>query len=175
MKVIFDLDGCLSDDRHRRHLLPGKDARYHYHKVGYDYGPYHLRCNLDPVVERGLSRFSACVQAYGGADNILFVTGRPESVRAKTEKWIARELGCPVPASDRLLMRPDGDETSAAELKVDLLVDFGYAGNDFDLAFDDRQDVLAAYRDFGIKQTCLLDVDTNMSEQVKTPPRGLDR
>lgn len=141
--VIFDLDNCLSNDA-------GRIAHIDWSKTGAErYAAYHRLCDTDPpgydarklieqVLERGLTP--------------VFFTGRPESVRGQTVNWINANLDL---APYALMMRPtDGDPRHAAELKKWMLHEFcageQITASQIAAAWDDRHDVLAMYREFGI-------------------------
>jgi hypothetical protein len=139
--VICDLDGCLSDDRHRRHLLPTSTPK--------NYDAYHAASVDDKAVS---SVKSDIMYDLFDVDNqaalFLIVTGRPEEHRATTVEWLKREL----PGVEfKALMRPSNDFTPAPKLKRDLLVEFFLDAPMFSpwqavvSAYDDRADVLAAY------------------------------
>jgi hypothetical protein len=143
--AIFDLDGCVSDDRPRRGHLPARGT------ADDDWTPYHTGCDLDRVVN------AEVVWRHDKADHeIVFITSRPERYRAATEAWILAKL---VPSRWRLLMRPDGDMTASPELKPALFRAAGLAWADVEAAYDDRADVLAAYRREGVANVVQLTVE----------------
>lgn len=133
MKIaIFDLDGCLADDRRRRYLLPKHGT------CDADYEAYHADCGNDPVANMEL------VEAHREAGcHLLFITSRPQKFLATTHGWLIKHFNL----GDRftLLMRPDGDRRRSRELKLALFVAEGFRWEDVVAAYDDRPDVLAAY------------------------------
>lgn len=138
--VIFDLDGCISDDRHRKHLLP-------------DYDAYHALCKEDPatnheVVERHVK----------AAHQILIVTGRCVSQADVTKWWLIKNY--PDIKIKQLLMRPPGDTTPAVELKLRLLKMAGYHAKEIVAAYDDRCDIIKAYDKWGVFNAKVLTVPT---------------
>lgn len=139
MWYIFDLDNCLSDDAHRRHLaLEGK------------YKEYHALADMDLPINGPILK--GLVEADPDV-NIAFVTGREEFMRQKTKKWLQDHFPKAVERHFILLMRPDGDHTPAPKLKVRLLQESGLDPAWVAGAYDDRVDVLEAYRAWGIKTT----------------------
>ena len=142
--AIFDLDGCVSDDRHRRHLLPVSDVA-----VQPMYDEYHAACYDDHVVADGLAAIRAAERRNWV---VVFVTARPEALREITTRWIVERLGIERPT---ILMRPEGNTQRSPKLKPYLLHSRGVGPDSVAAAFDDRQDVLRAYRDYGIKDECL--------------------
>jgi len=141
--VVCDLDGCLSDDRHRRHLLPEKGKRD-------SYMPYHALCSRDPIVELVLGDvIYDLFDVANQAALLLIVTGRPEEYRGETEAWLRAHLGG---VKWELMMRSSShDNTPPPELKMKLMTDFFLSTHNIDdwgmivSAYDDRADVLAAY------------------------------
>lgn len=138
--VICDLDGTISDDRHRRHLIP-------------DWEAYHSFCGSDAMVTETMHSLVDDVTGLMMLQtaDLIFVTGRPESYRHVTDQWLTAKV--PVGLDYCLLMRPDTDNTPSAALKVDLLNKYFETVRGTALAgwycvrsaFDDRSDVLALY------------------------------
>jgi hypothetical protein len=135
--AIFDLDGCLSDDRRRRPLLPT-------HGVSDpDYEAYHADCGGDPVINADVVR-----QHQKAGDHILFITARPEKFRPQTLEWLTTWFSL-----DRftLLMRPDGDSAPSPQLKVRLFEEEpAFKWTAVAAAYDDRPDILNAYAAKGV-------------------------
>ena len=99
--VIVDIDGTLSDSRHREPLIEthGWDA-------------FHAASPADAPIETVITLLRH------GSHSIWALTGRPEKYRAITNRWLV-EHDVPI---DLLLMRPDNDYRSAADVKRDLLL-----------------------------------------------------
>lgn len=133
--VIFDLDGCLADDRRRKPLvdLGATDG----------WEAYHAECHKDPLINSHLLDLTAsCLP--------IILTSRPEKFRAQTVDWL-REIAKIDPFA--VLMRPNECLMGSAELKEDFLkylIKIGISPRDIHCAFDDREDVLAAYMRYGI-------------------------
>lgn len=143
--AIFDIDGCLSDDRHRLHLIKKSG-----NKVTYD--DYHAMLSHDMPMNVGLLK--------SFADNgctILFLTARPEAWRTATRKWIDRQLAGRVPqirgGKYLLHMRPNADERPSPEFKADVLKSSPFKWHRVLGAFDDRKDVLDAYEAIGMTES----------------------
>lgn len=149
MIAIFDLDGCVSDDRWRRHLLPKNSGN-----VGWD--EYHSYCWEDAPVNVEL-----VVDHLDRSDSIVFVTARPEQWRWITERWITERL---MNEARRrfayiLFMRPNGDARRSPRLKVELVDEYGIEWENV-VAYDDREDVLAEYRARGAARVNLVKIDS---------------
>lgn len=99
--VVFDLDGSLSDTRHRDHYLDGDK----------DWDLYLDACGYDPPIEAATWLAS---QLRRG-NRIFCVTGRSERVRTATERWLIEHN---VPW-DELLMRSVHDFRPNVEIKVE--------------------------------------------------------
>ncbi len=139
--IIFDLDGTLADCEHRRHFVDPSyrdDCYYHlpatltqsegwYYKdvllMCYppkakkfipDWKAFYEACDKDipiqPVIELWNQQISLGMM---GVHQIW--SGRCESVRDKTEKWLDKNLLCFEPK--QLKMRPIGDNTPDDQLK----------------------------------------------------------
>jgi len=99
--AIFDLDGTLALNEHRVHFIHGEKK---------DWKAFHNACDGDkpnnPVIAllRSLVR-----QGY----DVEIWTGRIDTVRVKTEKWLALHGMKHVP----LKMRPAHDHTPDTDLK----------------------------------------------------------
>lgn len=136
--TICDLDGTICDDRHRLHLIKrsGPDR----------WDDYHAACMADRFMNAG------CVAA---PQTILFFTARPEKYRAMTEAWLGFNGLCP----RNLKMRGDHDHSPSDIIKERMLLEFVRTlplglvtlRSILVTAYDDRDDVLAVYRRYGIQ------------------------
>lgn len=135
--IVVDLDGTIADCSHRVHLA---------HAQQWD--EFHSLCTEDKLIEANAELVSVLGQTYG----ILMVTGRTEKFRWLTHQWLQKMgLG---PFVTVLLMRPDDDFRPDVEMKLALLEGlFGSKENVLAqvlVAFDDRDKVVAGFRDYGI-------------------------
>lgn len=133
--AIFDLDGTLCDDSLRRPLLSdGKWSCY-------------FECVKDdlPVPETAALVRSLLRDGY----RLIFVTGRPESLRADTERWLRTHI-LGVFDTLTLWMRQDDDLTqNEAELKENFLSEIRKEYR-VRLAVDCRKEVIEVYQREGI-------------------------
>jgi hypothetical protein len=130
--AIFDLDGTISDDRWRRHMVrwdkEDPDARYlAYHKAGPDDPPINLH-----LVEAEFARDRV----------IIFLTARPEWCREHTEMWLKKHLH-PIPF--QLFMRKKDDHRPSTELKLGYFKSWATRVN-IAVAYEDREDVAEVLR-----------------------------
>lgn len=134
--IIFDLDGCLADDRRRRPLLTS----------GYD--AYHADMINDPVANREM--VERAFHAKGC--RLVFLTARPEKWRGHTETWIKRAfpfLAVGIKACDfGLIMRADDDHRGSVALKTAAVKKLGVSR--VRALYDDREDVVNAMRELNI-------------------------
>jgi hypothetical protein len=135
--AIFDLDNCLFDDAWR---IPYID----FSKEDLDerYAPYHERCYGDHPTN--LALFNAIKQLV---PRVIFATARPEAVRRLTERSIADRLGH---RGAEIIMRPNGDNRPSRQLKRDMFRRTGLFAHTT-MAFDDHHDVIAMYREIGLR------------------------
>lgn len=136
MKVfVFDIDGTLANNQHRTHWISSypKNWKACDAAIPYDTPHQDIIWLLDTLV-RPDSRIILC-------------TGRSESTRQVTEEWLKKHSVY----WDNLYMRKDGDYRKDSIVKVELLkqITFDYAKPY--IWFDDRQQVVDAIRDQGIR------------------------
>lgn len=130
--AIVDLDGVVADVRHRLHHLEGRRA---------DWGSFFAAAVDDPPLDEGL----AVVARLEVDHEVVYLTGRPESCRGDTERWLeAHGIG-----GHRLVMRPAGVRRPAAALKRALLAELA-VGREVAVVVDDDPLVLAAVAEAGI-------------------------
>jgi beta-phosphoglucomutase-like phosphatase (HAD superfamily) len=135
--VIWDLDGTLSDDRARAHFVEVEAGR------GRDWRSYFDAIDEDPPIAASMEVLRALSAA---GLRLLFLTGRPEYTRPKTERWLqANGLA----EYDTLLMRPDGERRPAGTFKAEVVERLR---EEYELvcAFEDRIDVADRLREAGV-------------------------
>ena len=138
--VIFDLDGCLSDDRNRLEL---KEYGWH---------TYHKHLADDPCIN-----FRRYEKHFNQGDFIAIITARPWDFVRPTRNWLeSNRINC-----DFLFMRPVGDTRTSPVLKVEMARKLRHLlKEDIKMAYDDREDVIRAYIQAGIP-AMLLDINTH--------------
>jgi len=136
--VIFDIDGTLS--------IVGDRVKY-LQQEPKNWDAFYEACDEDlpntPIVK--LSSVLKCSGRYFGYEFIL-LTGRRESVREKTKRWLADQDI----AYDYLLMRPDGDFRHDTVLKPELIAPLDITEA---IIFEDRDSMVKKWREMGY--TCL--------------------
>lgn len=164
--ALFDLDGCVFDDRHRRHHIDLKakspSARY---------AKYHILLKKDQPLEPALKVLQQLRDANAF---IVFITARPIHLAQPTVDHIRETLGMEVHADYTLYMRPANDHSPSPELKqglLNLINQFAAEkGTNIIAAFDDRQDVVDMYCANGIAGFILNEHGTNAPEPELVAP-----
>jgi beta-phosphoglucomutase-like phosphatase (HAD superfamily) len=135
--VIWDLDGTLSNDRARAHFVEVEQGRRR------DWKSYFDAIDEDPPIAASMEILQA-LRARG--IRIIFLTGRPEYTRPKTERWLQANG---LTDYDHLIMRPEGEFRPAGEFKVDEL---NRLCEQYEVvcAFEDRIDVAEHLRQAGV-------------------------
>ncbi|WP_206314823.1 hypothetical protein [Streptomyces coryli] len=131
--AVFDLDGTLTDTRHRLHYVESspKDWRAFFRAAG-----------EDPPLAQGV----ALALELGKECEIGYVTGRPEYLRRTTLRWLT-DHGLP---EGPLWMRAAGDRRPARVTKLQLLRGLA-AERDVAAVVDDDEQVCAAYERAGFQ------------------------
>jgi phosphoglycolate phosphatase-like HAD superfamily hydrolase len=123
--AVFDIDGVVADVRHRLHLLERRPK---------DWSGFFAAAADDPGLSEGLDR----VRAAAAEHEIVWLTGRPSSLRAVTREWLT-ERGLPV---TELIMRSHRDFRPAPVLKLAELTNL--RSRQVKLFVDDDAKVIAA-------------------------------
>lgn len=172
--VIFDIDGTLFDDAHRRHLIHREGDR------AQNIEAYHTRMHLDPVVPWVADEFRRWLNHVDEIDTcrIRVLTGRPHKWRQDTLKQLRSQFGDDI-NDDMLLMRPDEGHLAALsspEFKITLLEAIDIDSGDIAAVYEDRRDVIEAYANWGVPLARIREVNFNKfdrvpcaEEVVKTP------
>lgn len=133
--VVFDIDGTLCDVSSIRHLVAeGLKTR--------DFDAFH-RGSVDcpPIPEVAIA-----AQLWSDAGMPIFqVTARQEKYRALTSFWLA-DYKIP---SDKLVMRPNGDNRADADVKREIITRLlkDYV---IEIAYDDNPSIWDVWDEFDI-------------------------
>ncbi len=171
MTIIFDLDGTLADCEHRRHFVDPTYLDEAYWKLktrmdgGYDafniktgdkwhpnWKAFYEACDQDKPIH---STIDVLGDLFACDRDIAIWSGRCESVRGKTEKWLDEHVYKYYPDFDPqyrlpLKMRPIGDSTPDEELKEKWLDEAIANGHQIEYVFDDRPKVVRMWRRRGV-------------------------
>lgn len=139
MYAVFDLDNCIADDGWRVDII-----QHDSENVFIKYNAYHLMSEFDKAANlHKLKEHSK--------DEIVILTARPDHYRKITQRWLAKH-GI---TYDKLLMRPNRSHEHSASLKLKLMKTHKMAPEEISCAYDDRQDVVDAYKSIGINAAIL--------------------
>jgi beta-phosphoglucomutase-like phosphatase (HAD superfamily) len=135
--AIWDLDGTLSDDRARAHFVEVEEGRKR------DWKSYFDAIEEDPPIAASIAILHAL---HSTGIRILFLTGRPEHTRPRTERWLKANG---LTEYDELLMRPGGEFRPAGLFKAEVIAGLQQR-YELVCAFEDRVDVAEAIRQAGV-------------------------
>jgi len=140
MKVIVDIDGTVSlvGDRLKYLDQDPKDWDSFYEACGEDAPNWQIIYLVGVLMNNGY--------------DIVFVTGRRESVRHQTVIWLQKYF-LKTFFPDKLLMRPDGDIRHDVLVKPELLDLAGIKRPDVAFILEDRSSMVSQWRALGF--TCL--------------------
>lgn len=142
MIVICDIDGTLSDMEARRTLLLNDPI---------DWVEFSRRAFQDPPIVETVETIRALKQR---THRIIIFTGRDESARELTVKWLEQHH---IPYND-LCMREEGDDRPNWQIKKEWLSK--YSPSSVLVALDDDPQVIRMYRQKGVP-AWLVSPDTN--------------
>jgi len=135
MHLIVDIDGTIADNTHRQHLLSQEPRAW---------DEYHDLCHLDtPITAIHELIWGLFFQGH----DPVYVTGRMERSRLKTELWLTKH-GFP---RGPLYMRPENDHRDDVVIKTELAAKAGLSPSNVLLALDDRDRVVKMWREAGYR------------------------
>lgn len=135
---VFDIDGTLSDPKHRLHYIEDKPA---------DWPGFFGACRLDAPIPHMIE----LADRLGSHEDLIFITGRSDDVRDETLDWLKEQL--PEFAwheRDDLYMRKAGDYRADTVVKSELMDQVIAAGWMPIMVFEDRASVVTMWRERGI-------------------------
>jgi hypothetical protein len=102
--AVIDIDGVVADVRHRLRHVTDRPK---------DWRAFFAGAADDPLLTEGEETVRRLAEVY----DIVYLSGRPERLRAVTEQWF-RQHGLP---RGPLMLRPSGDYRPARFFKVEAL------------------------------------------------------
>jgi hypothetical protein len=141
MFVVFDLDGTLALDEHRSHHIRGEQK---------DYDAFYAACVHDEPNWPAIRTFHA--HMFLG-HRVEIWSGRSDKVRPETLRWLEGAFSlvtCLEPERYLARMRPAGDHRPDVDLKRQWLRAARANGGGPDLVYDDRDRVVAMWREEGV-------------------------
>lgn len=132
---IFDIDNTIANNQHRVHYL---------HETPKNWNEWHKNHHLDTPYWEIIDLME---MALDNGIRIVLCTGRDEKVRDETRKWLEEHDI----HYHHLYMRPLGDRRDDSEVKRELLKQIRADGYDPVLVFEDRDRVVAMWREEGLR------------------------
>ena len=143
--VLVDIDGTISKVGERlKHLK----------KEPPDWDSFYEDCFEDEPILPIVGLVRAIMHEHCGDHStyeVVFCTGRRESVREKTTIWLQRyfDFGYELSCCDKLLMRKDGDFRHDTEVKPELLIESGIKIEYVAFVIEDRNSMVKKWREMG--------------------------
>lgn len=144
--VFVDVDGTLCDVRTIRHFVVAPSANEHFRRDFHAFHSASLDCPAHPEVTGLLERFR------GAECRIIVVSAREARWGFLTAIWLTEHNI----EYDEMILRPNGDSRSDAEVKVEM------AGQLVErflpvVAIEDRDDIIEVWQAFGIPTVKVFD------------------
>lgn len=135
--IIVDIDGTIAKVGDRLKYLQQEKK---------DWDSFYEHCDEDEPIKDIIELIELMqIHEY----NIVFCTGRRESVRKKTEDWLSKNVWCL--REYKLLMRKDNDWRHDTEVKPELLANAGITPDNVWFVLEDRDSMVAKLRDLGFR------------------------
>lgn len=135
--IVVDIDGTIAKIGDRLKYLQQEKK---------DWDAFYEHCDEDEPM-RDMCRLVEDFYEWGY--NIVFCPGRRESVREKTREWIKQHLA--IGWNYGLLMRKDKDWRHDTEVKPELLQKAGITPDDVYFILEDRDSMVAKWRELGYR------------------------
>jgi hypothetical protein len=136
--IVIDIDGTLAKVGDRLKYLQTSPK---------DWDSFYSACFDDEPIAPVVDLVCRLAPHYF----LVFCTGRRESVREQTTKWLKKHLR-PVnrtPFNALLLMRPDNDHRHDTVVKPELLQAHGVTPEEVAFILEDRNSMVAKWRELG--------------------------
>lgn len=140
--IVVDIDGTLSHVGDRLKFLQQKPEDWDaFYDACFEDEPIQEMCDLVNLLQRK------------GNYHIVFLTGRRESVRGITLCWLSKKIFNSIykPGPRTLLMRPNKDHRDDTEVKIEQFKKAGYKIEDVAFVLEDRNSMVAMWRDLGVR------------------------
>lgn len=131
---LFDIDGTIADLSHRL---------CHIQKTPKDWPAFFASCSNDAPIPHIIE---LAKDVFGAGASVVYVSGRSDECRDATQDWLINH-GLP---PGRLYMRKAGDHRPDNIVKAELLEQVRADGYRPTMAFEDRDQVVAMWRELGI-------------------------
>lgn len=135
--IVVDIDGTIAKVGDRLKYLQQEKK---------DWDAFYEHCYEDEPID---DMCRLVYDFYTWGYDIVFCTGRRESVRAKTEEWIKQHLT--IGRDYGLFMRNDGDWRHDTEVKPELLAKANITPDEVYFILEDRDSMVAKWRELGYR------------------------
>lgn len=135
--IVVDIDGTIAKVGDRLKYLQQEKK---------DWDAFYEHCDEDEPIDE-MCQLVADLFILGR--DIVFCTGRRESVRGKTCNWLTANVMSTY--DSELLMRKDRDWRPDTEVKPELLQKAGITPDDVYLILEDRDSMVAKWRELGYR------------------------
>ena len=134
--IIVDLDGTMSDPRHRLHYILGEKKDWHLFNKSSSQDPVNIWCK---AIVLSIYKFSGT--------KIIFLTGRTEDFINDTAEWIKDKTDI---NQYTIFMRKKGDYRPADEFKKEIYETHIKDNYNVLFALDDDPKIVKMWRKLGI-------------------------
>ena len=139
--IIVDIDGTISKVGDRLKYLQQENK---------DWDSFYEHCDEDEPIEDIICLIT---ELYDMGYEVVFCTGRRESIREKTKEWLFWNV---MPSdTPNLLMRKDSDWRHDTDVKPELLENWmqrnAIKPSDIFLILEDRDSMVAKWRELGYR------------------------
>lgn len=135
--IVVDIDGTIAKVGDRLKYLQQEKK---------DWDAFYEHCDEDEPIDE-MCQLVADLFVLGR--DIVFCTGRRESVREKTRNWLTQNVISTY--DDELLMRKDKDWRHDTEVKPELLAKASITPDDVYFILEDRDSMVAKWRELGYR------------------------
>lgn len=136
--IISDIDGTISDRRHRLHYLEEKK----------DWETFFSKMVFDPPIKSVINKI---LKYINKGNCLILVTGRPEKYRKITISWLKEHTSFD---NYLLLMRADNDYRKDIEIKADMLYSI-LKDHKVLHVFEDNEELSCLWRNNGLDVTLI--------------------
>ena len=137
-RIIVDIDGTISKVGPRIKYLQQEPK---------DWDSFYNDCFEDEPVPEIIQMVQ---ELFEECNDIIFCTGRRESCREKTMKWLRNYFTGALVSQSLLLMRPDNDHRHYTEIKPELLTKAGIDWDSISFILEDRNSMVKKWREMGL-------------------------
>ena len=120
--VVVDIDGTIANIEHRLHFIMNVSGRPPLDIVNFKFVKYWDKFYLECVNDKPIGEIIELVEMISEKYLIVFCTGRRESARENTIRWL--NLHTKLNGNYNMLMRKDGDKRPDYKVKPELLDDY---------------------------------------------------